>query len=98
MVPEKVEIENMSVKKKPNSKATAPPASMSLKDWFNSTLPPGMSKSAYAKQLAEKTGGKIAMSTVLNLLKGQRLTGYGKAKAVSDLTGGKVSEMEILET
>lgn len=71
---------------------------MTLKAWFESTLPPGMTKTAYAKFLAEKSGGKIGMSTILNTLKGQRLTGYAKGRALSDLTGGKVPLTEIVDT
>lgn len=69
---------------------------MSLREWFDSTLPPGMTKTAYAKYLAEKSGGKIGMSTILNTLKGHRLTGYAKGKAISDLTGGRVPLTEIV--
>lgn len=71
---------------------------MTLKAWFDSTLPRGMTKTAYAKFLADKSGGKIGMSTILNTLKGHRLTGYAKGKAISDLTGGKVPLTEIVET
>jgi hypothetical protein len=71
---------------------------MTLKAWFDSTLPRGMTKTAYAKLLADKSGGKIGMSTILNTLKGHRLTGYAKGKAISDLTGGRVPLTEIVET
>jgi hypothetical protein len=70
---------------------------MTLKEWFDATLPRGMTKTAYAKFLADKSGGKIGMSTILNTLKGHRLTGYAKGKAISDLTGGKVPLTEIVE-
>jgi hypothetical protein len=69
---------------------------MTLKEWFENTLPKGMTKTAYAKLLADKSGGKIGMSTILNTLKGQRLTGYAKGRALSDLTGGKVPLTEIV--
>lgn len=69
---------------------------MTLKAWFESTLPRGMTKTAYAKRLADKAGGKIGMSTILNTLKGHRLTSYAKGKAISDLTGGKVPLTEIV--
>lgn len=69
---------------------------MTLKTWFEKTLPKDMSKTDYAKHLAKKSRGKIGMSTLLNTLKGQRLTSYAKAKAVSDLTGGKVPLTEIV--
>lgn len=90
------------MKKSSKKSAPSPPPKpaapiMSLRAWFESTLPQGMTKSAYAKLLSEKSGGKIAMSTMLNLLKGQRLTSYAKGKAVSDLTGGKVQLTEILD-
>lgn len=71
---------------------------VTLKAWFESTLPRGMTKTAYAKILAERAGGKIGMSTILNTLKGNRLTGYAKGKAISDLTGGKVPITEIVDT
>jgi hypothetical protein len=84
VVPEKVEI---VARKK-----------MTLREWFDSTLPKGMTKTAYAKHLADQAGGKIGMSTILNTLKGNRLTSYAKGKAISDLTGGKVPLTEIVET
>jgi hypothetical protein len=87
VVPEKVEI----VATKKRSVTT-------LKAWFESTLPEGMTKTAYAKLLADKSGGKIGMSTILNTLKGHKLTGYAKGKAISDLTGGRVPLTEIVET
>ncbi len=71
---------------------------MTLKAWFEKTLPKGMTKTAYAKFLADKSGGKICMSTILNTLKGQRITGYAKGKAISDLTRGRVPLKEILDT
>jgi hypothetical protein len=71
---------------------------MTLKAWFESTLPKGMTKTAYAQILADRAGGKIGMSTILNTLKGHRLTSYAKGKAISDLTGGKVPLTEIVET
>jgi hypothetical protein len=46
----------------------------------------------------DRAGGKIGMSTILNTLKGQKLTSYAKGKALSDLTGGKVPLTEIVET
>lgn len=67
-----------------------------LKEWFERTLPPGMTKTAYAKRLSDQSDGKIGMSTILNILKGQRLTSYAKGKAISDLTGGKVPLTEIV--
>jgi hypothetical protein len=82
VVPEKVEI---VARKK-----------MTLRAWFESTLPRDMTKTAYAQLLAEKSGGKIGMSTILNTLKGNRLTSYAKGKAISDLTGGKVPLTEIV--
>jgi hypothetical protein len=85
MVPEKVEI--VATKKK---------SVMTLKAWFDSTLPEGMTKTAYAEFLADKSGGKIGKSTILNTLKGQKLTGYAKSKVISDLTGGKVPLTEIV--
>ena len=69
-----------------------------LKAWFESTLPKGMTKTEYAKHLANKSGGKIGMSTILNTLKGHRLTSYAKGKAISDLTGGRVPFTEIVDT
>jgi putative ribosome biogenesis GTPase RsgA len=83
VVPEKVEI--VATKKK-----------MTLKEWFDSTLPQGMTKTTYAEFLAGKSGGKIGKSTLLNMLKGQKLTGYAKSKVISDLTGGKVPLTEIV--
>jgi hypothetical protein len=71
---------------------------MTLRAWFESTLPKGMTKTAYAKFLADRAGGKIGMSTILNTLKGQRLTSYAKGKVISDLTGGKVPLTEIVDT
>lgn len=71
---------------------------MTLRAWFEATLPQGMTKTAYAKQLAEKADGKIGMSTLLNMLKGQKLTSYAKAVAISELTGGKVPLTEIVAT
>jgi hypothetical protein len=85
MVPEKVEI--VATRKK-----------MTLRAWFESTLPRGMTKTAYAQVLAERASGKISMSTILNTLKGQKLTSYAKGKAISDLTGGKVPLTEIVDT
>lgn len=67
-----------------------------LKVWFESTLPEGMTKTEYARRLAKKSGGKIGMSTILNTLKGHRLTSYAKGKAISDLTGGTVPLTEIV--
>ena len=78
--------------------ATKKRSVMTLKVWFERTLPRGMTKTAYAKSLAKKSGGKIGMSTILNTLKGHKLTGYAKGKAISDLTGGKVPLTEIVET
>lgn len=69
---------------------------MTLKAWFDSTLPKGMTKTAYAQFLADKSGGKIGMSTILSTLKGNKLAGYAKGKAISDLTGGKVPLTEIV--
>jgi hypothetical protein len=71
---------------------------MTLRAWFESTLPRGMTKTAYAQVLTERAGGKISMSTILNTLKGQKLTSYAKGKAISDLTGGKVPLTEIVDT
>lgn len=71
---------------------------MTLRAWFEATLPRGMTKTAYAKHLADKADGKIGMSTILNTLKGQRLTSYAKGKALADLTGGRVPLTEIVET
>ena len=78
--------------------ATRKRSVLTLKAWFESTLPAGMTKTAYAKLLADRSGGKIGMSTILNTLKGHKLTGYAKGKAISDLTGGKVPLTEIVET
>lgn len=78
--------------------ATKKKTRMTLKAWFENTLPEGMTKTAYAKHLAEQAGGKIGMSTILNTLKGQRLTSYAKGKVISDLTGGKVPLTEIVDT
>lgn len=69
---------------------------MTLRAWFESTLPKGMTKTAYAERLAVRSGGKIGMSTILNTLKGNRLTSYAKGKAISDLTGGRVPLTEIV--
>lgn len=69
-----------------------------LEVWFESTLPKGMTKTAYAQFLVKKADGKIGLSTFLNTLKGQRITGYAKGKAISDLTGGKVPLTEIVDT
>lgn len=69
---------------------------MTLRAWFESTLPKGMTKTAYAQVLAERAGGRIGTSTILNTLKGQKLTSYAKGKAISDLTGGKVPLTEIV--
>lgn len=69
---------------------------MTLKQWFERTLPKGMTKTAYAERLSAQSDGKIGMSTILNALKGQRLTSYAKGKAISDLTGGKVPLTEIV--
>ncbi len=85
MVPEKVEI--VAKKKK---------SGMTLRTWFESTLPRDMTQTDYAKRLAEKSGGKIGMSTILNMLKGYKLKSYAKGKAVSDLTGGKVPLTEVV--
>lgn len=71
---------------------------MTLRAWFEQTLPRGMTKTAYAALLAERAGGKISMSTILNTLKGQKLTSYAKGMAISDLTGGKVPLTEIVDT
>jgi len=71
---------------------------MSFKEWFESTLPQGMTKTAYAKELADRADGKIGMSTLLNTLKGQKLVSYAKGKALADLTGGRVPLTEIVET
>jgi hypothetical protein len=71
---------------------------MTLRAWFESTLPKGMTKTAYAKVLADRASGKVGMSTILNTLKGQKLVSYAKGKAISDLTGGKVPLTEIVET
>ena len=70
---------------------------MTLREWFESTLPKGMTKTAYAKRLADKSG-KIGMSTILSVLKGSRLATYSKGKAISDLTGGRVPLTEIVDT
>jgi hypothetical protein len=85
VVPEKVEI--VATRKK-----------MTLRAWFKSTLPQDMTKTAYAQVLAKRARGKISMSTILNTLKGQKLTSYAKGKAISDLTGGKVPLTEIVDT
>lgn len=69
---------------------------MTMKAWFDSTLPKGMTQTAYAKRLAEKAGGKIGTSTIMNMLKGRKLTSYAKAMAISELTGGKVPLTEIV--
>ena len=66
-VPEKVEIEKWPRKRRSRA-------------WFESTLPKGMTKTAYAKHLADKSGGKIGMSTILNTLKGHRLTSYAEGQ------------------
>ncbi len=71
---------------------------MTLKAWFDATCPEGMTTTAYAERLAAKADGKIGMSTIMNMLKGRRLTSYAKAKAISDLTGGKVPLTEIVES
>lgn len=71
---------------------------LTLQEWFDDTRPKGMTKTDYAKLLADKAKGEIGMSTILNVLKGHRLTGYKKAKVISDLTGGKVALAEILDT
>lgn len=76
--------------------ATKKKSVMTLKAWFDSTLPQGMTKTTYAEFLADKSGGKIGKSTLLNVLKGQRITGYAKSKVISDLTGGKVPLTEIV--
>ena len=75
-----------------------PKSALTLRAWFENTLPRGMTKTAYAKHLADQAGGKIGMSTILSTLKGHKLTSYAKSKAISDLTGGKVPLTEIVET
>ena len=69
-----------------------------LREWFDGTLPSGMSKSAYAELLAKRSRGRVSASTIWNTLKGQRITGYAKGLALSDLTGGEVPLTEIVDT
>ena len=69
-----------------------------LREWFDETLPSGMSKTAYAEKLAKRSRGRVSKSTILNTLKGQKLTGYAKGLALSELTGGAVPLTEIVET
>jgi hypothetical protein len=73
------------------------PVYESFKDWFAANLPEGMTRTDFAQKLAAQSGGIISRSTVMNTLKGQRLTGYAKGKALSDLTGGSVPLERIVE-
>ncbi len=70
---------------------------MTLRAWFDATLPEGVSKTGYAKLLAKKSRGKIGMSTIYAALKGRRIASYAKGKVISDLTGGKVPLTEIVD-
>lgn len=69
---------------------------MTLLKWFEKTQPDGVSRTAYAEQLAKKSRGKISMSTILGALRGQKVASYAKGKVLSDLTGGKVPVLEII--
>lgn len=69
---------------------------MTLLKWFEKTQPEGVSITTYAEQLAKKSRGKISKSTILSVLRGQKLMSYAKGKVLSDLTGGKVPVLEII--
>jgi hypothetical protein len=68
-----------------------------FKEWFAANLPAGISRYAFAKTLAAKSGGMISQSTIMNTLKGQRLSGYAKGKALADLTNGAVALERIVD-
>lgn len=70
---------------------------MTFKEWFRKNLPAGMSASRFCERLSTLSGDEISRETFRQLLAGKRLGLITKARAVEKLTGGQVSQREVLK-